>query len=517
MIKSFFYLLLIAFLGLGFAWLGGLGGNMVIEFEGQRIALTLVKAGAIGLALFCVLLFAWWVIKSIFNAPALIKRRWQERRKDRGYQLLSSGLIAAFSGDADTALRMARKSGKLLDGKKELLVPFLEAQAKLLDSDDENAVKLFESMRQNPQTRLVGLKGLYRAALDSSAPEAAAQYAAEAAALNPGLKWASLATIDRFAARGEWQEALTLFDNYAKTQPKTFAGHARFDQQRAVLLTGQAREVAEKEPAEARYLALQAHKLVPAFIPAATTAAQILFALGEMRKASRLVNKMWKETPHPDLGLVYINAEASSAAERLKRAKNLARHNPSNRESRLLIARTAFEAGELALAREQAELVAQTAPSEGVFLLLADIETRQTGDQGKIRHWLSKAVQAEPDMTWIGDDISLPEWQAVSPVSGHLGGCQWRRPNKRQNSLHHVFDKDTRNPYSGQRGEMAVAANENPAPGESLSAAVLDITPEYNTDTALAHKAVASNRQNAAPLTRLVVDDPGVDDTEEIK
>lgn len=392
MIRVFLYLLLVIAIGAGFAWLAAYPGDLVVTVGHMRVTLSLVTALSIFLAAVVAIMVLWWLVRNVVLAPAMFRRRWRRRRQDRGYEALSTGLIAALAGDGVTARRMMRQSSRRLGGSKEPLLPLLEAQAKLLELDHQGAVRLFEKMRDTPQTRLLALKGLFREAAKSGAAEAASQYAAEAAAINPGVKWASLATLEKLAASGEWAPALQLFDRFARVQPKSAEGSEKLLHCRVVLMTGQAQSMFENRPDEARRIALKAHKLQPSFIPAGNVAAQILFCLEEVRKGSKLIEAMWKVKPHPDLGLTYVNANGrgasgrgESAAGRLRRARQLARHNPGSRESRLLVARTALEAGELALARKQAEEVARTSPTESTFLLLADIEAAQSGDQGKIR------------------------------------------------------------------------------------------------------------------------------------
>jgi HemY protein len=68
------------------------------------------------------------------------------------------------------------------------------------------------------------------------------------------------------------------------------------------------------------------------------------------------------------------------------------------------------------------------APRESAFLLLADIEDAETGDQGRIRHWMNLALKAPRDPAWTADGITAPEWRAVSPATGRLDAFEWKTP-----------------------------------------------------------------------------------------
>ena len=62
------------------------------------------------------------------------------------------------------------------------------------------------------------------------------------------------------------------------------------------------------------------------------------------------------------------------------------------------------------------------------MLRLADIEEAETGDQGRIRHWLAQAVRAPRDPKWTADGYVSDRWAPVSPVTGAIGAFEWRVP-----------------------------------------------------------------------------------------
>ncbi|TIT39408.1 MAG: heme biosynthesis protein HemY, partial [Mesorhizobium sp.] len=63
------------------------------------------------------------------------------------------------------------------------------------------------------------------------------------------------------------------------------------------------------------------------------------------------------------------------------------------------------------------------------------IEEAETGDQGKVRQLLSKAVRAPRDPAWVADGIVSERWAPVSPVTGRLDAFEWRAPMERLGQL----------------------------------------------------------------------------------
>src|SRR5690606_32718701 len=129
---------------------------------------------------------------------------------DRGYQALSTGLIAAGAGDAGVARRMGQQAAKLISSDQEPLIHLLDAQASVLEGDHEAARAKFQAMAEDPETRLLGLRGLYLEAERLGEREVARHYAAEATKIAPQLGWAANATLEARTEVGDWQGALTL-------------------------------------------------------------------------------------------------------------------------------------------------------------------------------------------------------------------------------------------------------------------------------------------------------------------
>ncbi len=212
MLRVLFYLIVVAALGFSFAWLADRPGELDITFAGNHYNVPLITAVAGIVALVAAILILWWLVKSIIQSPYTLRRHFRARKRDRGYQSLSTGLIAAGAGDAEAARRMTRQAGKLLRSDQEPLIRLLEAQTAMLEGRTEDARKGFEAMVDDPETRLLGLRGLYIEAQRVGACEAARHYATEAARQAPQLEWASSAMMGQLCAEGDWDAALKLVD-----------------------------------------------------------------------------------------------------------------------------------------------------------------------------------------------------------------------------------------------------------------------------------------------------------------
>ncbi|WP_336070231.1 heme biosynthesis protein HemY [Nitratireductor rhodophyticola] len=429
MFRILFYLVVVFLLGLGFAWLAERPGDLVVTFAGYRYEVSLMVAAVAIVAIVAAVMILWWLIRSIWTSPYTVARYFRVRRRDRGYQALSTGMIAAGAGDGGLARRMSQQAAKLISSDQEPLIHLLDAQAALLDGDRQAARDKFTAMLDDPEMRLLGLRGLYLEAERLGEREAARHYAERAVENAPQLEWAVNAALEGKTGEGDWDGALKLLDSRRATGKDARESVAS---RRAVLLTAKAMDVLDADPQAARTTALEAHKLRPDFVPAAVTAARALFRQNELRKGSKVLETVWKKEPHPEIADAYIHARpGDSTQDRLARAKKLQSLKRNNVESALVVGRAALDAGEYRLARESCEAAARLGPRESVYLLMADIEEAETGDQGRVRQWLAKALRAPRDPAWVADGYVAERWAPISPVTGKLDAFEWRMPMER--------------------------------------------------------------------------------------
>jgi HemY protein len=397
---------------------------------------------------------------------------------------------------------MNRQAAKLISADQEPLIHLLEAQTLLLEGDHAAARKKFEAMLDDPELRPLALHGLYREAERLGDRAAQRHYAAEAVTLAPQLVWAAEATLEEKAEGGDWDGALKLLDTQravGQVEKKTA------NRRRAVLLTAKAMSVLDADPAAAKNAALEAHRLVPDFVPAAVTAAKALFRQDDLKRGAKILEAAWKKTAHPEIAETYVHARpGDSTRDRLARAKKLASLRQNNPESSLTIARAALDAGEFRLAREQADAAIRQQPREGAYLLRADIEEAETSDQGRVRAWLARAVRAPRDPVWEADGVVSERWAPVSPVTGRLDAFEWRELPER---LGQVIEPDLLEPPDLEKPAEAAAIEakigeiETPSknmemePGKAATAAAEIISTVVASGGAEAVKAASPDAQ----------------------
>ncbi|MBS1180894.1 MAG: hypothetical protein H6Q99_774, partial [Proteobacteria bacterium] len=232
---------------LAFDWMGGVPVAVSVSWPGGAAAPPLRVVIVALLVAAVVLLVAWKIVSGLWRAPRGLRSYFAGRRRDRGYRALSRGMIAVGSGDYRLAQREAAEANRFLEG--EPLGLLLAAQAAQLEGRSDAARQAFTRMLKTPETRLLGLRGLYIEATRAGEAAAARQFAAEAQKENPALPWAGAAMMDYLSADRNWGEALAVLDQNVAGRLIGKGDTARL---RAVLLTARALEIEDGEPDKAR-------------------------------------------------------------------------------------------------------------------------------------------------------------------------------------------------------------------------------------------------------------------------
>ncbi len=502
MIRVLIFLLLLAAAALGISWVTNHPGDISLTWQGYNIETSVAVAAGIVAVIALALALVFGGLGYLWNMPSRLSQRAKRRRTEKGYAALSRGMIAVGAGDAQLARKSATEANRHLE--REPLTLLLGAQAAQLSGDRAAAEAAFNKLTAEPATRLLGLRGLHIEAQRRGDQAAALHFAEEAHKLAP-LSWSTKAVLDHRAAQGQWDNALAVLDRQISAK---LIDKATGERQRAIIETAQAQEKeAEGEWEQALVLARKAVNRAPDLMPANVTMARILARRGELRKAAKVVETAWDRQPHPDLADVYLDLRpGDSNADRLAKARTLAKIRPSDPESRVIVARAALAARDFAATREaMAPLIGEDErPTQRMCLIMAELEDRDTGDEGKVREWLARSARAPRDAVWMADGIAASKWAPISPATGRLDAFVWQQPTEQL-----AAPVETESWIAHAETSPRLAAPESPGP-EPVVATETPAQPEI-----IPPPKVETRSNGAAPGQKVIFpmpaapDDPG--------
>jgi HemY protein len=426
MFRVLFFLVVLIALALGDAWLVDQPGQIMLSWQGYQIETSLLVGLGVLLAVVAAFVMIWNVLRFSFRLPPTMSVANRTRRREKGYAALSRGIVAVGTGDARLAGKAAAEVQRLLPD--EPLALLLTAEAAQLTGDHRAVEAAFKEMTRRDHTRLLGLRGLHAHAHRRGNLELAHHFASAAHDI-AALPWSVAAVLERHVAAKDWQNALAVLGKNGN-----LVDGMSQDRQRAVLTTAIALGKEQTAPDDALRLARSATKRAPDLVPAVALVARLLIRKGGARKVAKMIEAAWPLAPHPELAKLYLDLRpGDSNADRLARARILAKLSPHDPESRMALASAAITACDYKSAREAMlpMIEGDERPTTRMCLLMAEIEEAEHGETGYAREWLARATRAPRDACWIAGGVMSQQWLPASPVTGKLDAFVWRRPDER--------------------------------------------------------------------------------------
>jgi len=406
--------------------------------------------------------------RTVVTAPKKIGRYRRQKRKERGYEELATGLVAAAAGDVSNAKASTRRAEKLLEKAPTTLL--LGARSAQLEGKDTEARSKFKEMLKHKETEFLGLRGLLAQAIKDGDKEEALKLAKKAYLRRPNTPWVLTTLFELQTESGAWREAMATVNDMSRQKLIDSATTTRY---RAILLHLDAEKKSEEgRHQEAFDNAKKAHKLLPGLAPIAVSAAKLAVNTDRHRVARKMLETSWKAQPHPALARTLAGLDPNqSPTSRYTMFERLHQLNPDSLEGELALAGQAVAAEQWPAAREALERAVKLGPTASVFRMLADVERATAGNANKVEGWLAKAVDAPSDPTWIcrATGETRARWSAFGP-DGKFDSLRWGLPPTIVPMLSAdapaelILPDTTRNvPSRSESDELAVAPT-RPAP-----------------------------------------------------
>ena len=401
-------------------------GEINIEWRDYNISIQLGYAAvAILILLFLVASFSEMITR-LSLWPQNFARARTEKRRAKGYRTLMQSLSAAATGDQKNALILAQRAQKFLPEEESGLPLLLQAQAISKNQNANNSEEPYKLLLKNADTALLGLQGMTQNAILAGDFQKALLLARKAYSENPKNHSLARAVYDLEIRNRLWNDALTTLDKNKKYMRDID------DVDRRVLyivLGDMAKEQGRIDESFSFYQ--KAFDDDKNFAPAATRFIQALIEKDKKSKALSILQKAWKENPHPaylPLWAVLVpEQKAGKPNVKFRWFQWIAEFHPKSEIAQLALARVAIEEqlwGEARIALAQAEKLGSSSEIYELWVLL---EEKTTNKPDVIRQWMDRAYHAKTGGVWVcsKSNRSFTSWQAVIEPEGHFNTLVW--------------------------------------------------------------------------------------------
>lgn len=431
MIRILWFLIQVALVALAAMWIFGQPGQVDIHWLGYDIEAHPGVAFLAIILLFVVLVILSKTIGFIFSLPGRLSSLRGRKRRDRGFQALTVGLSAVAAGDAKLASYQAYRMRQFLPDEKGL--PWLlEAQAARLRGDEAEARNHFEKLLKEKDTAFLGVRGLLNAAIASGDFGRALELARQAMTMHPGQSWIIRTVFGLEVQKHEWAAALTTLKKGERAKAWPIEA---VKSNRIALLMQQGEDLSRGGyQGESTAKFREANRLDPAFIPAASRLAQNYIDQHKRRAAVAVVERAWKENPHPDLVPLWEALsppnKPNDMTARLRWFERLVALNPGDAESQIAAAKIAIADGMWGEAWQYLSAAEKIRPNARLYRMWAQMEEKTNHSESAKRYW-EKSAGAAPDKVWTCRETGriYERWSALAAPHDGFNTMIWDFPH----------------------------------------------------------------------------------------
>jgi HemY protein len=347
-------------------------------------------------------------------------------KKEKGYDLFVSGMIALANKDYKKAISDSNRISNYLDDNLNLSL-LLKSEVFKIEKKYDKLNKVYEEMSKNSNTENLAYRGMMEQYLRSQDYHHAYIYGEKLFNKNPYIEKIYEALVSIVAKTNNWQQLLVITD---KAYSKKIIDKKIFKENQSISFFEIAKIKQFSELNESINLLEKALNLRKNFPPYVKFYLKLLIQNKNYNLAKNFIKKTWKQNPHTDYKTIIKDLAFYLNTDYVDLVNFIISNNSNLEESKILLIEAAIVCKKWDLARNEIKVLLDIKPKKEACLLMAKIEEGETGNIQKANSWSLRAKNGLDKNIWIClvSNTNQNEWTSVSNA-GHFNSLEWRQPN----------------------------------------------------------------------------------------
>jgi len=421
MFKILLVFLLLTITGFITIWLKEDPGIISIEWHGWLIESSIPIICTLILLLVSILLILFFFIKRIIFLPRTLHKGLNNRKKIKADSAIIKAFAAKYMGELDLAKSYSKRA-KFLDNTPLKLL--LDSEISNYYGNEVESLEYHQNMLQHPETLLMSIKKLTLKNIDNKEIKNALKIINMSPKSKNTPKWFFYTSLQLNILDNNWEQVNSCIKNIHK-YTNTNTNSLKLIKSRIFLhkaLVHKKQEIIESHDVD------NSLKFDPSFPPAIVLKAKLLYKK-DKKSALMYIEKSMKKYPHPDITNYLINIFHNESKNKLLNIiKSLIKLNNDIYTSAAL-AKVALQIEAWSLARKTINLISEEKWTKYIYLMMAELEKKEHGDNNKFKIWYNKSRDAPLDFTWGCTSCSYisRKWELICPKCSSLDSIQWQQ------------------------------------------------------------------------------------------
>ncbi len=410
--------------------------DISLHFYGQELFLPLWKFLMLFLALLVLLLLAVDLLFVLFrklscsvHLQSLENNDFKTiQKKDAEEAMLL--VLKVMTSTAEGDLKQGRQNLTKLKSKigNHDIADLLELRILKKEKDFDKLEKLSQKLLKSKNSQLVGIKALTESWSMKNDFEKALPLANKAFEARQDLFWVVKYAFDLRAKSADWQGALEVLETASK---KNLINKEKYAELKAICLY----EIALEEKKKGQKLScvknlIQAHDLLPDFVPAALELADFYQKDEQIRKAQKLLKEVWRINPNVMIAEAYLKLfDDDTPLSHVQRMENLALCQAKNQAlNNFMLADLNMKAKLWDKAKSEFELFLISNPAtKKIAKLISKYEKVVNQNIKAAQNWSKREKDCVEDCLWVCSHCAKTssKWKPFCPDCGAFNSLNW--------------------------------------------------------------------------------------------
>lgn len=341
--------------------------------------------------------------------------------------LLVDSMVSITEGDLQAAKKYLSDLEKIIGN--DAIIDILRMKIYKGEKNFDKMEELSAKLENNPNLRLVSFKADIEAKMQKKQFEEALKTANKAFELRQDLYWVIESAFKLRIKSADWEGALQVLNSGYQ---KDIIKKDRYEKFKAVVLYEIAKELKEKgDTVNFFKFCSQSIECAPELVPASLLMAEYYMENDkQVRKASKILSKIWKINPTTEIAEAYLNLwPEDNAIEKVKRMETLALINGKNPSvNNLMLSELYCKAKLWTKAKSEFEIFLINNPAtKKMAKTIAYYEKHSNNNEKAALNWKKKATNCVSDSIWVCETCGhmSSKWHPYCKKCNEVGSFNW--------------------------------------------------------------------------------------------
>ena len=398
-------------------------GIISIEWQGWLIESSMPIIAILILLLFFIILILFSIIKKIIYFPKYLYISHYDNKKSKADIAIINAFSAKYMGEIRLAENYSNQAKFLNNTPLKLL---LDSEINNYYGNKEKSLEHLKDMLNHPETLLISIKNITIEHINKKDIKNALKIINMSPKSKYTPKWFFYTSLQLNILDNNWAQVTNCIKNINKyTDPNKDS----FNLIKSKIFLHKALEYHKNNNEIIEFKDIdKSLKFDPSFAPAIVLKSKLLYKK-DKELGLAYIKKSWKKYSHPDISNFLINIFQNEAKSKLlKIIKSLINLNQDTYNNASL-AQAALQAEAWPLARQAINLIPEKNWTKSVYLMMADLDKKEHGDNNKYKFWQDKSLNALLDFSWGCTSCSYisKKWGLICPECSGLDSIQWQQ------------------------------------------------------------------------------------------